>query len=33
LWPRELLPDVAAMVGPGITIERDFNEALHQSQA
>jgi aspartate carbamoyltransferase catalytic subunit len=31
--PRELLPDVAAMVGPGITIERDFNEALHQSQA
>jgi aspartate carbamoyltransferase catalytic subunit len=21
------------MVGPGITIERDFNEALHQSQA
>ena len=31
--PKELLPDVAATVGPGIMIERDFNEALHQSQA
>jgi aspartate carbamoyltransferase catalytic subunit len=31
--PKELLPDVAGSVGPGITIERDFNEALHQSQA
>jgi aspartate carbamoyltransferase catalytic subunit len=31
--PKELLPDIAASAGPGITIERDFNEALHQSQA
>src|SRR5208283_8829 len=31
--PKELLPDVAGSAGPGITIERDFNEALHQSQA
>jgi aspartate carbamoyltransferase catalytic subunit len=31
--PRELLPEIAAHVGPGIAIERDFNAALHQSQA
>jgi aspartate carbamoyltransferase catalytic subunit len=31
--PKELLPDVAAMAGPGIAIERNFNEALDQSQA
>jgi aspartate carbamoyltransferase catalytic subunit len=31
--PKELLPDIAASAGPGITIERDFNEALRQSQA
>ncbi len=31
--PKELLPAVAGSAGPGITIERDFNEALHQSQA
>ena len=31
--PKELLPDIAGAAGPGITIERDFNEALHQSQA
>jgi aspartate carbamoyltransferase catalytic subunit len=31
--PKELLSDVAATAGPGVTIERDFNEALHQSQA
>jgi aspartate carbamoyltransferase catalytic subunit len=31
--PKELLPEVAATVGPGIAIERNFNEALHQSQA
>jgi aspartate carbamoyltransferase catalytic subunit len=31
--PKELLPEVAGLAGPGITIERDFNEALHQSQA
>jgi aspartate carbamoyltransferase catalytic subunit len=31
--PKELLPDVAGAAGPGIAIERNFNEALHQSQA
>jgi aspartate carbamoyltransferase catalytic subunit len=31
--PKELLPDIAGSAGPGITIERDFNEALHPSQA
>jgi aspartate carbamoyltransferase catalytic subunit len=31
--PKELLPDLAAHVGPGITIERDFEAALRQSQA
>jgi aspartate carbamoyltransferase catalytic subunit len=30
--PRELLPDIAAGIGPGVTIERDFNAALRQSQ-
>jgi aspartate carbamoyltransferase catalytic subunit len=30
--PRELLPEVAAQVGPGIEIERDFTRALEQSQ-
>jgi aspartate carbamoyltransferase catalytic subunit len=30
--PKELLPDLAAQVGPGITIERDFEAALAQSQ-
>jgi aspartate carbamoyltransferase catalytic subunit len=29
--PRELLPDLAAQVGPGIAIERDFDVALRQS--
>ncbi|MGA2847748.1 MAG: aspartate carbamoyltransferase catalytic subunit [Terracidiphilus sp.] len=31
--PKELLPEVAAQAGPGITIERDFDAALRQSQA
>ena len=31
--PRELLPELAAQAGPGITIERDFEAALRQSQA
>jgi aspartate carbamoyltransferase catalytic subunit len=31
--PKELLPEVAAQAGPGITIERDFEAALRQSQA
>ena len=31
--PKELLPEVAAQMGPGITIERDFDIALRQSQA
>jgi aspartate carbamoyltransferase catalytic subunit len=31
--PKELLPEVAASAGPGIAIERTFNEALHKSQA
>jgi aspartate carbamoyltransferase catalytic subunit len=30
--PKELLPDVAASAGPGITVERNFEEALKQSQ-
>ena len=30
--PRELLPELAASAGPGITIERDFKAALRQSQ-
>jgi aspartate carbamoyltransferase catalytic subunit len=31
--PKELLPELAAQVGPGIFIERDFETALKQSQA
>jgi len=31
--PPELLPELAANAGPGITIERDFEAALRQSQA
>jgi aspartate carbamoyltransferase catalytic subunit len=31
--PKELLPELAAAVGPGIAIERDFDAALRQSQA
>jgi aspartate carbamoyltransferase catalytic subunit len=31
--PKELLPELAAQAGPGITIERDFEVALRQSQA
>jgi aspartate carbamoyltransferase catalytic subunit len=30
--PRELLPDLAADAGPGITVERDFEAALRSSQ-
>jgi aspartate carbamoyltransferase catalytic subunit len=30
--PKELLPELAAQVGPGITIERDFDAALRHSQ-
>ena len=30
--PRELLPELAAQAGPGITIERDFEAAIAQSQ-
>ena len=30
--PKELLPEVAASEGPGITIERDFEAALKRSQ-
>lgn len=30
--PPPLLPEVAATIGPGIEIERDFNRALEQSQ-
>jgi aspartate carbamoyltransferase catalytic subunit len=30
--PKELLPDLATGAGPGIAIERDFEEALRQSQ-
>jgi aspartate carbamoyltransferase catalytic subunit len=29
--PKELLPEVAALAGPGISIERDFDAALHQT--
>ena len=29
--PKELLPEVAALAGPGISIERDFDAALHKS--
>jgi aspartate carbamoyltransferase catalytic subunit len=31
--PKELLPELAANAGPGITVERDFEAALRQSQA
>jgi len=31
--PRELLPELAEGAGPGIAIERNFESALHQSQA
>src|ERR1035437_11193003 len=31
--PKELLPDLATGAGPGIAIERDFEEALRQPQA
>ena len=30
--PPALLPDVAAKIGPGVTIERDFDRALAKSQ-
>jgi len=30
--PKELLPELAATAGPGITVERDFEAALDQSQ-
>ncbi len=30
--PKELLPELAADAGPGVTIERDFEAALKQSQ-
>jgi aspartate carbamoyltransferase catalytic subunit len=30
--PKELLPDLAAVSAPGVTIERDFEAALRQSQ-
>ena len=30
--PPPLLPEIAATIGPGIEIERDFNHALDQSQ-
>jgi len=30
--PRELLPDIAGALGPGIAIERDLDAALRQSQ-
>ncbi len=30
--PKELLPELAAGAGPGITVERDFEAALRQSQ-
>ena len=29
--PKELLPEVARLAGPGISVERDFDAALHQS--
>jgi len=31
--PKELLPELAAQVGPGIAIERNFEAVLRQSQA
>jgi aspartate carbamoyltransferase catalytic subunit len=31
--PKELLPELAAQTGPGITTERNFETALRQSQA
>jgi aspartate carbamoyltransferase catalytic subunit len=31
--PKELLPELAAGAGPGISIERDFEKALEESQA
>jgi aspartate carbamoyltransferase catalytic subunit len=31
--PRELLPELAANAGPGITVERDFEAALNESTA
>jgi aspartate carbamoyltransferase catalytic subunit len=31
--PKELLPEIAAQAGPGISIERNFEAALRQSQA
>jgi len=30
--PKELLPEVAGQAGPGIRLERDFDDALHESQ-
>lgn len=30
--PKELLPEIAARTGPGVSIERDFEAALRQSQ-
>lgn len=30
--PKELLPDLAAEAGPGVTVERDFETALGRSQ-
>ena len=30
--PAQLLPEVAEMAGPGVTIERDFGKALEQAQ-
>lgn len=31
--PKELLPEIAARTGPGVSIERDFEAALRQTQA
>jgi aspartate carbamoyltransferase catalytic subunit len=31
--PKELLPEMAAQAGPGVSIERDFEAAISQSQA
>jgi aspartate carbamoyltransferase catalytic subunit len=31
--PKELLPEIAAQTGPGVSIERDFEAAISQSQA
>jgi aspartate carbamoyltransferase catalytic subunit len=30
--PTQLLPELAAQIGPGVTIERDFDKALKESQ-